>query len=122
MIQLLPGRGDELGEQATLLGAGWQTAVRCGPPDACRGRAEDLVPCADRQRKLVERPAETFEQECAAHRVVSQQSHASFPAGESQYGDLVLGRVTATGHDQLQHGGGAVCAGRFRDERLVESV
>ena len=62
------------------------------------------MPSADRQRKLVERPAETFEQECAAYGVISQQSHASFPAGESQDGDLVLGRVTAAGHDELQHG------------------
>ena len=65
-----------------------------------------------------ERPAETFEQERAARGIVSQQSHASFPAGEPQDGDLVLGRVTATGHDQLQHGRGAVGAGRLRDESL----
>jgi hypothetical protein len=73
---------------------------------------------ADRQCKFVERPAETFEQECAAHGVVSQQSHASFTAGESQNGDLVLGRVAATGHDELQHGRGAVFAGRVRHESL----
>ena len=73
---------------------------------------------ADRQCKLVERTAETFEQERAAHGIVSQQSHASFPACESQDGDLVLGRVTATRHDELQHGRGAVGAGRLRDESL----
>ena len=65
-IQFLPGRRDEVGEPATLLGAGRETATGRGPPDTRRRRAEDLVPPADRQAKLVERPAEPFEQERTA--------------------------------------------------------
>src|SRR5206468_12465083 len=64
VIQFLPGRRDEIREPATLLGAGWQTAARRASPDARRRRAEDLLASADRQCKLVERPSETFEQEC----------------------------------------------------------
>jgi hypothetical protein len=70
----------------------------------------------------VERPAETFEQERAAHGVLSQQSRASLAIGESEDRDLVLRRVTATGHDELQHGRRAVVAGRFGDERLRRVV
>jgi hypothetical protein len=70
----------------------------------------------------VERPAEAFEQECAALCVLSQQSRTSFATGESQDRDLVLGGITATGHDELQHGRGALFAGRFGDERLGRVV
>jgi hypothetical protein len=48
VIELLPGRRDEVGEPATLLGAGWQTAAGCGPPDARRCCTQDLVPSLDR--------------------------------------------------------------------------
>jgi hypothetical protein len=71
---------------------------------------------------LVQGPTETFEQECALHCVLSQQSRTSFATGESQDRDLVLGGITAPGHDELQHGRGAVFAGRFGDERLGRVV
>jgi hypothetical protein len=70
----------------------------------------------------VERPAETFDQERAAYGVLSQQSRASFAIGESEDRDLVLRCVTATGHDELQHGREAVGAGRLGDERLGRVV
>jgi hypothetical protein len=70
----------------------------------------------------VERLAETFEQERAAHGILSQQSRASLAIGESEDRDLVLRCVTAAGHDELQHGRGAVGAGRFGDERLGRVV
>ncbi len=47
-IELLPSRGDVVGESATLLGAGWKTGVGRGSPDARGRQAEDLVPSADR--------------------------------------------------------------------------
>jgi hypothetical protein len=122
VIELLPGRRDEIGEPATLFGAGWQAAARRGSPNARRRGAEDLVPSADRQSKLVERPAETFEQECTARRVLSQQPRTPFAIGEPQDRDLVLCGITVTGDDELQHGRGAVFAGRFSDERLGRVV
>ena len=47
VIEFCPGRGDEVGEPTTLLGAGWQTAARRRSPNAHRRGAEDLVPSAD---------------------------------------------------------------------------
>jgi hypothetical protein len=118
VIQVLPRRRNEVGEPTSFLGAGRQTAVRRRPPDARHRGTEDLVAPADRQTKLVQRWAEPFEQERAACRIVSQQSHTPFAASQSQDCDLVLGRVTATRHKELQHRGGAVFACRFRDESL----
>jgi hypothetical protein len=79
------------------------------------------VASADRQGKLVERPAETFEQKCAADGVISQQSHASFSAGEPQDGDLVLGRLTVTGHDELHTAGVSSSQVAFATKASVES-
>src|SRR5215212_230032 len=77
VVQLLPGGGDEVPEPARLFATGRQTAVGGGSPDASRRRAEDLVASADGQSKFEERPAETFEQECAARGVIAQQSDAT---------------------------------------------
>jgi hypothetical protein len=62
--------------------------------------------------------AGTLEQECTARGVLSQQSRTSFATVESQDRDLVLGGVNAAGHEELQHGWGAVFVGRFGDESL----
>jgi hypothetical protein len=48
VIELLPGRRDEVGEPPTLLSARWQTAAGRRSPYARRRRTEDLVPPADR--------------------------------------------------------------------------
>ena len=47
----------------------------------------------------------------------SNRTHPSPPVSRKDR-DLVMGRVNAAGHEELQHGRGTVLAGRFGDESL----
>src|SRR5205807_7353341 len=117
-VELLPRRRDELDVPPALLGARRQTAVGRRAPHVRSCRTQDLVPSLNRERQLVERPAQPFEEQRAPRLVVSQQSHATLAVRETQDGDLVSGGLIGAGNKQLQNCGRAVVERGLGYERL----
>ena len=104
--------------RAALVRPGWQAAAGGRAPHARRGRAEDLVPLRDRERQLVQRGAQPFEQQCAPILVGPQQPGAAVAAGQPQDRYLVPGVITGARDVHLQDRRRAVAQRGLGHERL----
>ena len=118
VTELLPGGRDELDEPPALVRAGRQVTIRSRPPDARRGRAQDLVLSCERHGEVAERTAQSLEQQCSAPFVGPQQPDTAIAIRQAQGGDLVVGGVLGAGHDDLQDCRSPVGAVGLSDERL----
>ena len=98
-VELLPHRGNELGERSGFGGSGRQTAAGRGMPDARGSGDKDLVSALNRQPQLMERPVQPLEQERTLRDVLAKQSRTTFTGCESQDGRLVRRCVTVAWDD-----------------------